>query len=108
MAYRAHVTIHENGQRVGRKRVEQVAERMGFTYVGTRQGTPGIWIERDTKSGFETAIARIADKAEDQGVVIRIWTTNAPSQRVAEPIWYSRYTATGGRRYPAIVTVQRG
>lgn len=87
MAYRIHVQVYgEGGKRLRIARLERelvgvltprTASHVG--YVGTHQGAPGIWIERDDKSSLRTAVSALARFGANTGYRFRFNATNAPS-----------------------------
>lgn len=84
MAYRLHIQAYDgSGKRLSNERLRRellgLVASGGVGHVGTRQGAPGIWIERESKVGIRAAAWTVSRFAQNTGYVFRYFATNAPS-----------------------------
>jgi hypothetical protein len=105
MAYRAHLMVYgPDGKRIGLTGLKAafpngVRHEDGWllAHVGTRQGAPGIWVERDgcSKGYFAATVTSVVRKISSAytASTVRAYATNKPSADALA--WDSFYAGRG-------------
>ena len=81
MGYRLHVRVGDGGRMLGAAGIAKAVpgllagpDKVGS--IGTRHGTPGIWIERERKDLIRYAVSRLVFFERNTGFVFMVDATN--------------------------------